>query len=384
VSGLLSRRALLESAVRIWLYALAGLVTLLPSLDAQRVWRRTLYPYAYYNTADGFWGAVHFGLYSPIGFAERPERDAAGVNVDAGASTQGSYNVVADAQASTLWAGWRLRLTLSAMRDNRLGFFGLGNDTPYAADSVTDAPYFYRVSRTHPAARVTLQRRVVGPLRVLAGVGIARTDFRPLPGVSVFRRDSSVPPFTDRTVRGGLVVDTRDNELVPHSGLVVEALFAAGPGYTRTTGSARVFVHALKRLFFAARLAGEGMGGNPPLATQLEMESSERPFVAVGGYQSLRAYRDARFVGPGKLLGGVEVRYSPVWAPSVVELLIVGFYDTGRVFGRGEGFRMTTTGLHQSGGAEVAVRFLRNSLVVVGAGMGSEGARLVFGTQWSY
>jgi outer membrane protein assembly factor BamA len=376
---------LTAAAARISLGALVGLVAWASSLEAQRVWRSSVYPYAYYNTADGFWGAAHYGLSSPIGFAERPERHAASVNFDAGASTEGSYSLVADAQVPALWAGWRLRLTLSAARDNRLGFYGLGNDTPYAADSVTaDAPYFYRVSRAHPAARVTLQRRLVGPLRVLAGAGIARTTFRTLPGRSVFRRDSAFIPFTDRTVRAGLVLDTRDNEVAPHSGVVVEGLFASGPGYTRTTGSVRVFVHPLKRLFFAARLAGEGMGGSPPLATQLEMESSERPFIAVGGYQSLRGYRDARFVGPGKLLGGFEVRYSPVWAPSMVELLIVGFYDTGRVFGAWERFRVTTAGLHQSGGAEVAVRFLRNSLLVVGVGAGSEGARMLVGTQWSY
>jgi outer membrane protein assembly factor BamA len=161
-------------------------------------------------------------------------------------------------------------------------------------------------------------------------------------------------------------------------------LFASGPGYTRTTGSARVFVHPLKRLVLAARLAGEGTGGNPPLATQLEMESSDLPFIAVGGYHSLRGYYDARFIGPGKLLGGLEMRYAPVWAPSVVELLIVGFYDCGRVFAPGERFRITTQGLHRSGGAEVAVRFLRNSLLVVGVGAGSEGTQVLFGTQWSY
>jgi outer membrane protein assembly factor BamA len=165
---------------------------------------------------------------------------------------------------------------------------------------------------------------------------------------------------------------------------MVEALIASGPGYTRITGGARVFVHPLQRLVVAARVAGETLSGSPTLATQLEMESSELPFLAVGGYYSLRGYRNARFVGPGKLLGGLELRYAPVWAPSVVELLIVGFYDTGRVFGPGEHFRVTAAGLHHSGGAEVAVRFLRNSLLVVGAGAGSDGARMVVGTQWSY
>jgi hypothetical protein len=45
---------------------------------------------------------------------------------------------------------------------------------------------------------------------------------------------------------------------------------------------------------------------------------------------------------------------------------------------------VTTTGLHTGGGGEVAARFLRNSLLVIGAGAGGEGTQLVFGTQWSY
>jgi hypothetical protein len=56
------------------------------------------------------------------------------------------------------------------------------------------------------------------------------------------------------------------------------------------------------------------------------------------------------------------------------------------VFGPGERFRITTKDLHRSGGGEVAIRFLRNSLLVVGvgAGGGDEGAQLLFGTRWSY
>jgi outer membrane protein assembly factor BamA len=341
---------------------------------------------------DGVWGAAHYGITSPLGFVEQPELNAAAISLDAGASTQGSYSLMLDAQAPAYWSGWRLGLTLTAFRANRLGFYGLGNDTPFTPDSVTgNAPYFYRVSRTTAGARLTIQRRVIGPLRVLAGASVDRTDFRMLPGGSVFRADvasgavdSSAIPFADAAVHAGLVLDTRDNELAPHAGVLVEGLYASGSGYTRTTGSMRVYAHPLARLVLAGRITGEGMGGNPPLAAQLSMESSERAFVAVGGYHSLRGLYDARFVGPGKLLGGAEARYALLWAPSVLEVMLVGFLDAGRVFAPGERFRVTTTGLHTGGGGEVAVRFLRNSLLVIGAASGGEGTQLVFGTQWSY
>lgn len=297
-----------------------------------------------------------------------------------------------DAQAPAWWAGWRAGLTIGAVRVNRLGYYGLGNDTQYSRDSLTTAgSYFYKVSRTTQFARATVQRRVIGPLRILAGAAIDHSDFRALPGRSVFRDDRAARvvdpgtiPFTDKVVRAGVVLDTRDHEIDPHRGVAAEALFASGTGYTRTTTSARVYVHPFQRLVLAGRLAAEGTGGNPPLAAMELMESSERPFVAVGGYYSLRAYYNGRFTGPGKLIGGLEARYALLLVPSLVEVKLVAFYDAGRVFGPGEGVRLTTTGLHRAGGAELAVRVLRNSLIVLGYGRGSDGGRFLFGTNWSY
>src|SRR2546422_8378537 len=95
-----------------------------------------------------------------------------------------------DAQAPAWWEAWRGGLTLAVVRANRLGYYGLGNDTQYSRDSVTIAgTYFYKVSRTSLVARATVERRVAGPLRLLAGASLSHTDFRALPGPSVFRTD---------------------------------------------------------------------------------------------------------------------------------------------------------------------------------------------------
>ena len=361
-------------------------------MSGQRYWRANFYPYVAYSPADGLLGAVHYGRYSPLGFVERPEPERASLNVDAGASTQGSYVITVDARAPAWWDGWRAVATLSARRENRLGYYGIGNDTWYFPDSAkTAGAYFYRVSRKRLTARATVQRRVVGPLRILAGGSLTRTDFRALPGPSVFRTDltsgtvdPTTLPFTDKVARVGVVLDTRESEVDPHTGVIVEALFASGTGYTRTTGDARLQVRPVERLVLAGRLAAEGMGGNPPIAVQQEMESSEGPFVAVGGYQSLRAFYDGRFTGRGKLLGGLEARYALIAVGDAVELKLVAFYDAGRVFGPGEALRLTTTGLHRSGGGEVALRLLRNSLLVIGYGHSSEGGQFLLGSSWSY
>src|SRR2546429_6749907 len=159
---------------------------------------------------------------------------------------------------------------------------------------------------------------MVGPVRLLVSGGLTRTDFRALPGPSVFRNDlaagrvdPSTVPFSDKVVRAGVVLDTRESEVDPHTGALVELLFASGTGYTRTTGNAQMQVRPLHRLVLAGRLAAEGMRGSPPLAAQQEMESSELPFVALGGDPSLRGVYDRRFPRPGQLLGGPGTRYAP-------------------------------------------------------------------------
>src|SRR5262249_6752133 len=158
--------------------------------------------------------------------------------------------IVLDAQAPAYWDGWRLGLTLNLSRANRLGYYGLGNNTTYDRDSTSGRSYFYRVSRRASSARLTIQRRIVGPLRVLVGGTLDHTAFRALPGVTLYQRDS-VPPFSDAVARVGIVVDWRDLEVDPHHGVFAEALLSSGRGYTRATASLRAYAHPLQRLILA-------------------------------------------------------------------------------------------------------------------------------------
>ena len=166
------------------------------------MWDYTVTPFGYYSAIDGWWLAGYGRVYSPIGFRERPEPNRAAITLTGGASTKGSYLVELDAQAPALWEGWRVGITLDALRANRLGYFGIGNGTSYDKDSVTPTtPYFYRVSGSSRLARVTIQRRVAGPLRVLLGGTLEHTTYRTLPGDGLFARDrtagvADTTPFT--------------------------------------------------------------------------------------------------------------------------------------------------------------------------------------------
>ena len=161
-------------------------------------------------------------------------------------------------------------------------------------------------------------------------------------------------------------------------------LVGSGRGYTRTSASLHVYAHPLERLILAGRLGTESITGTAPLAAQLTMETSDGPVVALGGVRSLRGYYDGRFVGPGKLVGGLEARYGLIWAPRLFEVKLLAFYDAGRVFGPGEAVRLTRHGLHASLGGGVAVALVRNTLIIVEAAKGTEAAEVRFATTWSY
>jgi outer membrane protein assembly factor BamA len=357
----------------------------------RRTWVDHLYPAVWYSSIDGFWLAGHYDWTSPLGFVERPEPTFARIALDAGASTQGSYSIILDAQAPAYWDGWRIALTAGINRANRFGYYGQGNGTAYVRDSTAGRSYFYRVSRTTQSARVTIQRRIVGPLRVLAGGTLDHTDFRDLPGTTLFQCDQQAGiirpvevPFNDRVGRIGVVLDWRDLEMDPHRGVLIEGLVSSGRGYTRRTASVRGYLHPLDRLVLAGRLAGEDMTGDPPLAAQFTMESSEGPIVAVGGYHSLRGYHDGRFLGPGKILGGLEARYGILWAPRLLEVKLLAFYDAARVFAPGESVRLTRDGLHSSFGGGVAMALMRNTVVTLDVGKGTEGTQIAFATTFAF
>jgi outer membrane protein assembly factor BamA len=236
-----------------------------------------------------------------------------------------------------------------------------------------------------------VQRRITGPLRFLVGGTGEHTDFRELPGTTVFQRDrvsGAIPAgdlvFNDGVVRAGVLFDSRDLEVDPHRGVFAEALIGAGRGYTRKTAAVHVYVHPIERLILAGRIGAETMTGTPPLAAQQTMESSEGPMPALGGVRSLRGYYDGRFLGPGKLVGGLEARYGLMWAPRLLEVKLFAFYDAGRVFGPGESLRVTRAGLHSAVGGGVGVSMLRNTLLIVEFGKGSEGSQLTFASSWSY
>lgn len=363
-------------------------------------WLDVAYPKLFYTLQDGLTAGGYFALVSPLGFRDydRPPPYRAAFSLSGQISTSGSRELALDARLPDFFSGWRLVASLSARRRARENYFGLGNDAPYESRNAGPGQqHYYRSLLVRWTARGEIQRKVVGGLRLLAGVHAERWRIDTLPGPSRLRLDvlaGSVSAFgrytDDVSLRAGLVFDTRDNETAPHRGMRLEILHSrAAPGwasdlaYTRTTGSAAGYLAVGELLVFAARVVGQRMGGAPALGSYYLIEASDRPYEGLGGPGSHRALFEHRLLGRHKLFANFDVRYDLYALPTLARVTLTAFLDAGRVF-EGEEFRLTTQGMKVGGGGGAFFQIGRAGILGTTLGYGPDGFTLQAHTKWAY
>jgi outer membrane protein assembly factor BamA len=285
-----------------------------------------------------------------------------------------------------------------ARRRAKDNYFGLGNETVFDKDNVTDdQPDFYRAIRTQYIFRGEVQRDLIGPLRAVAGVKVDRWKVMEPEGPSLFaidlaaQRDPTMGVATnDVSARIGLVVDTRDDEVAPTSGVVVGAGFgiadadiAGDLSYTRKTVTAQGFWSPHPLFTVAARVVGQAMGGTPRFGTYYLIEGGTRFYEVLGGSASHRALAANRYLGRDKLFGNLEARYTLSGIPTLYRISLVGFLDAGRVF-ETEDFRLTTEDLKVGGGTGLIVQIGRAGIAGFTVGVGPDGIESDFHTRWTF
>lgn len=363
-------------------------------------WTDVMYPKAFYTLRDGFTIGGYYAIISPLGYAEyyHPPAYRASFSLNGQASTSGSREIQAEARLPDLFRGWRLVATLSAQRRARENYYGIGNDSPFNGANVTDAqPHYYQSLNLRYSARTEVQRRVAGPLRLLAGFHLERWRIDTLPGAGVLRQDLAAGadptiarPTNDVSARLGLVLDARDNEVNPRQGALLEAIYSVADSsvagdlsYTRTTVSAAGYVTLVPQLVVAARVAGESMGGTPRLGTFYRMEASDRPYEGVGGPASNRALQEHRLLGRNKLIANLDLRYDAYAVPTLARVTVLAFLDAGRVF-EPDPFKLTTKGMQVGGGGGMFLQFGRAGILGTTLGVGPDGLTLLAHTRWTY
>jgi outer membrane protein assembly factor BamA len=292
-------------------------------------------------------------------------------------TTRGRRDVVLFLDAPHLLpGGWRLGASVAREQQQATPYYGIGNSTVNDTMRTRGAnPYFYRFGRTVLRGSADVQHTIGIPaLRMLLGVGTRTVTVRPVPydsGTSLLAQtfgSAATRPATDsRYARVGLVLDTRDREIGPHSGnwselLVqrVQKVLGGSEEYTRITGSVRQYVPLGSSLTFAQRVVAQTVRGNPSVSDIFIVQSSFRDDEVLGGASSLRGIPKNRYAGKGVAFSNSELRWSAAQFRALgrpVGVVLSGFVDAGRVWTDGLDLATAGSDLHvgYGGGLHLAV-----------------------------
>ncbi len=371
----------------------------LPTLGPD--WTDISYPKIYYSTRDGWAFGLYYAQIKQLKFDDwdAPPPYAAKLGLDFYFGTTGSKRINLEARMPKLVDGWRFTARLEYRRRARENYFGVGNASVYNRDVLDTLPLFYRSDNERLTGRGEMQRRIVGPLRLLAGIHAERWRIDTLvePGPSQLKNDvlSGVDPTIGNWVWdvwgfAGLVLDTRDDEVAARSGVKLEAIvgyadssIAGDLSYVRYTGSAAGYLSVTEKLLTTVRLVGQSITGSPRLGSYYLLEAPERPYMTYGGSETHRGLRRRRLLDADKIFGNLDVRYDLLAEPSLYRLTLVGFLDVGRVFPSGQ-FEFTTDDLHWGGGFGIVAQIFRAGILGGTIGWGLDGASAHFHMQWPY
>ncbi|UCD23170.1 MAG: BamA/TamA family outer membrane protein [Gemmatimonadota bacterium] len=374
------------------------LIPNLPTLGSS--WTDVGYPKAYWTPTNGFSFGLFYSQIRPPGYDDwdAPPPYRANISLDAEISTSGSYHLGLDFKFPNFFPGWRFDLRVWTMRAARQNYFGVGNNTAFERDSVTDEqPYYYRMDRRRLFVRGTAQRHIVGGLRALAGFHVERWKLDTLSGTTLLGEQvqAGVAPLVGVSVwqpslRLGLVFDTRDDEVTPHRGVFVEALFDVADSnvvgdvsFNRFSISTAAYYSLLEeKLVLAGRVAGQSLSGSPPVGSYFNIEASERVYSGLGGPLSHRAIYTDRFLAQDKIFGSLDVRYLVGGSPQIATLSLLGFVDAGRVYQPPDEF--TLKDLHVGGGLGPILTIGRNGILGMTFAWGPDKLIVQTHTSWAF
>lgn len=267
----------------------------------------------------------------------------------------------------------RLRL------DTQVGFlrrvdtpwFGVGNATgapPRPAPPDTASAYFY-VAQT-ASGRALLRIKTDSPLDIALFARGRYVVPDPSPGSRLADDLASGAVIGGKaaylqTVAAGLMLDTRDDELVPRRGIFYAAAIAGTVGSAERVrfGEASIVLSHYasfgRTLIFANRVLASMKFGDVPFY-ELQQGDVFAPEYLLGGSKGVRGVRLGRYAGLVKALANTELRILPLPRFRVLGSSILAgttaFFDAGRVwseYGPQPSTDGTTLGLRWGAGGGV-------------------------------
>ncbi len=271
---------------------------------------------------------------------------------------------------------WRLRMEGGYEANPNLLYFGVTEQTlkglsyyprnDSSLSPIKDASYadyeknltgvnqFYNTYfKKEAVLNVSMERSFMeGKLRLLAGYEAAYVNFSPFKGNSLVLRDETrgtIVGLTKGVVQIwqlGLIYDTRDLETDPNSGVFAEltnetSLKAAGSLYDFNKTFAhfnfykKLFPSTFKKMVLAGRVAFGYTALNAPFFEYQDEWSSEGSIEGLGGPNTLRGYKQSRFLGRAMSFNNLELRCRFAQATLLKQHLAfsaVPFIDAGAVW----------------------------------------------------
>jgi outer membrane protein assembly factor BamA len=287
-------------------------------------------------------------------------------------------------RAPGLWKDWRLFAEGFGVKDSRMGYFGIGNDTPYDPSLEVNNSNYYRVRRGRLGGRVEVTRRIIGHLEAAVAGGIVGTEFTSLPAPTLFGTQvGSAHEGTDYTGSLRLVYDTRDREYNPSTGTLLQVGGLVGNSYSRFYGDARGFVHPFFSTVVAGRVTAVSTSGSPPLSADYELHLWEESRWQYGGQETNRGLVGGRLTDADQLSASLEVRQTILDVGDFGGAGVIGFLDVGRVFPEG-GLSLTTDGMVLTGGVGLLFRALKAGIMTLNFAWGPDGYVFTANTGWSF
>ena len=247
----------------------------------------------------------------------------------------------------------RLSVRAEMLHIDDANYFGVGNGTTRERPESS-----YRMRLTQPRMQVNVRRDLGDALFVSSGVEASWARITSEAGSLLdLQRPRGWEGSHALAGRLSLGYDSRDNEIVPRSGLFTELYVkgaSAALGSSATFGALgatqQLYASPVPWLVAAGRVMVDALVGEVPLAELYRM-GGERSFRGLGGGFSQRGYSEGRFIGRTKLLTNGELRLlaPPVWGG--LQLGGGPFVGASRVVDGGPLWEE----VHVSGGGEVVI-----------------------------
>lgn len=189
----------------------------------------------------------------------------------------------------------------------------------------------------------------------------------------------------DIYVKLGLSFDTRNFEPDPSSGMLFEVVSELSPKFlgssfnygkltTSLKGYGKILEYKKQLIVLASRAMYRWMFGDIPFYSMNILPYTETDRTGLGGFWTLRGYKQDRFVGPAAMLVNAEVRWSFVdfmVLNQYIKLMFVPFFDAGRVFNSASD--TTFKNWKVDGGMGIHLSWNLSTVVSLDYGIGSEG-----------